>query len=220
MTLIRHCSLWTGAALAKSLGACGDASTRTAKTDNALCSLPAFWNPSGRFVPSVINQRSGLDANPVFASIRTFDPAAGYDAVTFRPCSAPGVRRPSRLCRVLLGPYSRPTPPLAPDARIVVGRYLEDLYCDGNVRHWFLRSRFCVLTARCSPNTYLVFRALRLCLRWRPRAQRAANVLFRANATTCCGASITVTGAVDSRANRRPHGAVPRSPRKACPVSC
>ncbi len=31
--------------------------------------------------------RSGVDSNTVLASIHTFDPAAGYDPMTFQPCS-------------------------------------------------------------------------------------------------------------------------------------
>jgi hypothetical protein len=39
------------------------------------------------------------------------------------------------------------------NAPIVEGRYLEEVYSDGNVRRRLLRSRSCMLIASCSPDT-------------------------------------------------------------------
>ncbi|KAE9408903.1 hypothetical protein BT96DRAFT_985234 [Gymnopus androsaceus JB14] len=57
-------------------------------SDNALCFLQSYWNPSGSYIASNTGGgRSGIDANSVLASIHTFDPAAGCDSLTFQPCS-------------------------------------------------------------------------------------------------------------------------------------
>jgi glucoamylase len=100
MTAVQHCALWKGAALARSLGSCGDARARTARSDTAPCFLQTFFHAFGRFVVSIINPRSEHDANPVLTRLHTFDPAAGCDAATLRPCSAPCAYEPAHSCRV------------------------------------------------------------------------------------------------------------------------
>jgi glucoamylase len=91
--------LWTGAALAKAPGARGGASAWTTKTDTGLSFLQT-GNPFGRFVASNIDQRSELDANPVFARIHAFDSVAGWNAAKFRPCSGTVARTIARPRRV------------------------------------------------------------------------------------------------------------------------
>jgi hypothetical protein len=143
MTAIRYCSLWAVAAFAK----------WTAKTDIALCSLQSFWNPlrtlralghrpalRARREPGLrehphVRPRRRLRRGDVPAMLRTrrsqaFTPMSSHSGAVFPPNAAAGA-----------------------DARIVVGRYLEDVCCDGNVHRWFLRSCCCVLIARCSPDT-------------------------------------------------------------------
>jgi hypothetical protein len=99
------------------------------------------------------DQRSWLDANPVLARSHTFDPAAGCDAAVFRPCSGPDARLHAHSRRVFWGRVPARRRRGRQRAPIVVGRYLEDVYCDGNVRRRFSCSHCYVLIARRSPDT-------------------------------------------------------------------
>nr|GAT57902.1 glucoamylase [Mycena chlorophos] len=84
----QHRALGQGAALAQTLGYTSVADAYTAAADNILCFMQSYWNDAGGFIMANKNGgRSGKDANTVLASIHTFDPAAGCDALTFQPCS-------------------------------------------------------------------------------------------------------------------------------------
>jgi glucoamylase len=76
--------------------------------------------------------RSGIDANTALASIHTFDPAAGCDAVTFQPCSDKALS--SLLVYVdsfrSIYTINNGTPP---NSAVATGRYPEDVYQGGNV---------------------------------------------------------------------------------------
>ncbi|KAK7028135.1 glycoside hydrolase 15 protein [Paramarasmius palmivorus] len=58
------------------------------QAENALRFLQTFWNPSKSYITSNTGGgRSGIDSNSILATIHTFDPNAGCDAITFQPCS-------------------------------------------------------------------------------------------------------------------------------------
>jgi hypothetical protein len=127
---IRHCSLWTGVALTKTPGACGGASAWTTKTDTGLSFQTG--NPFGRFVASNIDQRSELDANPVFARILAFDPVAGCDAGRSDHVleqALASLRAYAKSCGAVFPPSVRGGQKRADRGR----RYLKGVYCDGNV---------------------------------------------------------------------------------------
>jgi hypothetical protein len=99
---IQPCALWTGATRAKALGSCGDTSSWIVKADTALCSLQSFRN-SGHFAASNIDPRFEHDANSVLIRTHPFDPAAGCEAVTFRPSFGPGARKLARPLQAFWG---------------------------------------------------------------------------------------------------------------------
>jgi glucoamylase len=83
--------------------------------------------------------RSGKDSNTNLASIHTFDPDAGCDAVTFQPCSDKALVS----LKVYVDSFRSIYPinsGIASNAAVATGRYPEDVYFNGNVSyfHWLL----------------------------------------------------------------------------------
>ncbi len=76
--------------------------------------------------------RSGKDANTALASIHTFDPAAGCDAVTFQPCSDKALSSLKVYIDTFRSIYSVNSG-IASNAAVATGRYPEDVYMGGNV---------------------------------------------------------------------------------------
>ncbi|KAK4101411.1 carbohydrate-binding module family 20 protein [Parathielavia hyrcaniae] len=131
-----HRALVEGAALAAQL----DTECRACVTvaPHVLCFQQSFWKASGGHVVSNINggeYRSGKDANSILASIHTFDPAVGCDAVTFQPCSDKGLSNHKAYVDSFRSIYTINSG-IPPGKAVAVGRYSEDVYYGGHP--WYL----------------------------------------------------------------------------------
>ncbi|CAE6485537.1 unnamed protein product, partial [Rhizoctonia solani] len=142
---VQHRALRQGAAFATAQGDSTRATTYTTQAANLLCFLQSFWNPTSNFASANVNGgsvvRSGLDANTILASIHTFDPAAGCDAVTFQPCSDAALANHKAVVDSFRGSLYTINSGIASNAAVGVGRYKEDSYYNGNP--WYL----CTLAA-------------------------------------------------------------------------
>lgn len=78
--------------------------------------------------------RSGKDANTVLTSIHTFDAAAGCDAATFQPCSDRALANLLTYVNAFRSIYTVNSG-IAANQGAATGRYPEDSYMGGNVRH-------------------------------------------------------------------------------------
>ena len=76
--------------------------------------------------------RSGKDCNTVLASIHTFDPEAGCDAVTFQPCSDAALSNLVAYVDSFRSIYTINSG-ISSTAAVATGRYPEDTYQGGNV---------------------------------------------------------------------------------------
>ncbi|KAL2160084.1 hypothetical protein VTH06DRAFT_1739 [Thermothelomyces fergusii] len=131
-----HRALVEGAALASQLNT--ECSACIIVAPQVLCFQQSFWNPSGGYVVSNINggyDRSGKDLNSILASIHTFDPAVGCDAVTFQPCSDKALSNHKAYVDSFRGVYAINSG-IAQGKAVAVGRYSEDVYYNGNP--WYL----------------------------------------------------------------------------------
>ncbi|PPQ72654.1 hypothetical protein CVT26_004320 [Gymnopilus dilepis] len=135
-TAVQHRALREGAALASKIGQSSVVSGYTTQAGNILCFLQSYWNPSGGYITANTGGgRSGKDANTALASIHTFDPTAGCDAVTFQPCSDKALSSLKVYVdsfRSIYGVNSG----IASNAAVATGRYPEDVYFNGNP--WYL----------------------------------------------------------------------------------
>ncbi|KAF2106605.1 1, 4-alpha-D-glucan glucohydrolase [Lophiotrema nucula] len=132
-TAAQHRSLIEGIAFGQALDQ--DVSAYESQAPNILCHLQTYWN--GEYVVANVGiqqQRSGVDANTVLASIATFDPEATCDDALFQPCSA----RALANLKVYVDSF-RETYTLNRNANgtaAATGRYAEDVYYGGNP--WYL----------------------------------------------------------------------------------
>ncbi|KAK0487707.1 glucoamylase [Armillaria novae-zelandiae] len=134
-TAVQHRSLREGAALATALGDT-TATQYTTQAANILCFLQSYWNPSSLYMTANTGGgRSGKDANTALASIHTFDPAAGCDAVTFQPCSDKALSSLKVYVDAFRSIYTINSG-IASNAAVATGRYPEDSYMGGNP--WYL----------------------------------------------------------------------------------
>ncbi|KAK0221592.1 glucoamylase [Armillaria fumosa] len=134
-TAVQHRSLREGAALATALGDTA-ATQYTTQAANILCFLQSYWNPSALYMTANTGGgRSGKDANTALASIHTFDPAAGCDAVTFQPCSDKALSSLKVYIDAFRSIYTINSD-IASNAAVATGRYPEDSYMGGNP--WYL----------------------------------------------------------------------------------
>ncbi|KAK0202033.1 glucoamylase [Desarmillaria ectypa] len=135
-TAVQHRSLREGATLATALGDTTLATQYSIQADNILCFLQSYWNPTGLFMTANTGGgRSGKDANTALASIHTFDPAAGCDAVTFQPCSDKALSSLKVYVDAFRSIYTI-NGGIASNAAVATGRYPEDSYMGGNP--WYL----------------------------------------------------------------------------------
>ncbi|THH26533.1 hypothetical protein EUX98_g7660 [Antrodiella citrinella] len=118
-TAVQHRALREGATLAAALG-------QTASS---------YWNSNNYITANTGGGRSRIDANTVLASIHTFDPAAGCDAVTFQPCSDKALASLKVYVDSFRSVYSL-NGGVAVNAAVTTGRYPEDVYMGGNP--WYL----------------------------------------------------------------------------------
>lgn len=78
--------------------------------------------------------RSGKDGNSILGSIHSFDPALGCDALTFQPCSDKALANHKAVTDSF---RSYPiNSGISKGSAVAVGRYIEDVYYDGNP--WYL----------------------------------------------------------------------------------
>ncbi|KAJ6441978.1 glucoamylase precursor [Purpureocillium lavendulum] len=128
-------ALIDGSNLANTLGKSGG--SYAAIAPQILCFLQTFWVSSGGYINANINVnngRAGKDANTILASIHSFDPKLGCDAATFQPCSDKALSNHKvtvdsfRTYKINSG--------LGKGKAAAVGRYIEDVYYNGNP--WYL----------------------------------------------------------------------------------
>ncbi|KAJ7367346.1 glucoamylase [Mycena albidolilacea] len=135
-TAVQHRALREGAALATALGQTSVVANYNTQAANTLCFLQSYWNPTGGYITANTGGgRSGKDANTALASIHTFDPAAGCDAVTFQPCSDRALSSLKVYVDSFRSIYTINSG-IASNAAVATGRYPEDSYMGGNP--WYL----------------------------------------------------------------------------------
>ncbi|KII83020.1 carbohydrate-binding module family 20 protein [Plicaturopsis crispa FD-325 SS-3] len=133
-TAVQHRSLREGAALASKISE--SSSGYSSEADNVLCYLQSYWNATGSYIVSNTGGgRSGIDANSALASIYTFDPEAGCDAVTFQPCSDVALASLKTYVDSFRSLYPI-NDGIDDNAAVATGRYPEDVYQNGNP--WYL----------------------------------------------------------------------------------
>ncbi|GAW02259.1 glycoside hydrolase family 15 protein [Lentinula edodes] len=135
-TAAQHRALRQGAELAKTLSKDDLAESYSTQADNALCFLQSYWNPNGSYITSNTGGgRSGIDANSILASIHSFDPSAGCDALTFQPCSDKALSNLKAYVDSFKTIYGI-NEGFSENEAIATGRYPEDIYMEGNP--WYL----------------------------------------------------------------------------------
>ncbi|KAF8903104.1 glycoside hydrolase family 15 protein [Gymnopilus junonius] len=135
-TAVQHRALREGAILASKIGQSSVVSGYTTQAGSILCFLQSYWNPSvGYITANTGGGRSGKDANTALASIHTFDPTAGCDAVTFQPCSDKALSSLKVYVDSFRSIYGINSG-IASNAAVATGRYPEDVYFNGNP--WYL----------------------------------------------------------------------------------
>ncbi|KND94543.1 Glucoamylase [Tolypocladium ophioglossoides CBS 100239] len=134
-TLGQYRALVGGGSLATALGK--PSSSYTAVAPQILCFLQSFWVSSSGYLDANINVndgRTGKDANTILGSIHAFDVKLGCDAATFQPCSDKALSNHKatvdsfRSYKINNG--------LGKGKAAAVGRYIEDVYFNGNP--WYL----------------------------------------------------------------------------------
>lgn len=78
--------------------------------------------------------RTGLDGNSILGSIHSFDPRLGCDAATFQPCSDRALANHKAVTDSFRGWHINSG--ISSGSAVAVGRYIEDVYFDGNP--WYL----------------------------------------------------------------------------------
>jgi glucoamylase len=134
-TAVQHRALREGVALANVLGHKSIAKGYTTEAQKLLCFLQSYWNPTGYITANTGGGRSGKDANTVLASIHTFDPAAGCDALTFQPCSDRALSNLVAYVDAFRRVYYI-NGEIGEEEPVATGRYPEDVYQGGNP--WYL----------------------------------------------------------------------------------
>ncbi|KAJ4482344.1 glycoside hydrolase family 15 protein [Lentinula aciculospora] len=135
-TAAQHRALRQGATLAKILGKEDLLEKYSTHADNTLCFLQSYWNPDSSYITSNTGGgRSGIDANSILASIHTFDPSAGCDAITFQPCSDKALSNLKVYVDSFRNIYGI-NEGFSDNEAIATGRYPEDVYMGGNP--WYL----------------------------------------------------------------------------------
>ncbi|KAG0141294.1 hypothetical protein CROQUDRAFT_674179 [Cronartium quercuum f. sp. fusiforme G11] len=97
-----------------------------------LCFLQSFWS-DGHVEANinVENNRSGLDASTILASIHTFSPDLGCDERTFQPCSSRALANHKRVVDSFRTIYEI-NRAASSNTPVAIGRYPEDDYYGGN----------------------------------------------------------------------------------------
>ncbi|EXJ58904.1 hypothetical protein A1O7_06334 [Cladophialophora yegresii CBS 114405] len=129
----QHRALVQGALLAEQLNT---TCRPCAQAPQLLCFLQNnFWNASGGYLTANINanqvMRSGINADPILASISVFDANATCDAGDFQPCNSRVLATHKALVDSFRTLYPINNNASAPNA-VLVGRYPEDTYYGGN----------------------------------------------------------------------------------------
>ncbi|PNY28487.1 Glucoamylase [Tolypocladium capitatum] len=128
-------ALVDGSNLATALGKPGG--SYSAVAPQVLCFLQSFWVPSSGYLDANINVnngRAGKDANTLLGSIHAFDAKLGCDAATFQPCSDKALSNHKVTVDSFRG--YKINNGLGEGKAVAVGRYIEDVYFNGNP--WYL----------------------------------------------------------------------------------
>ncbi|KAF2448511.1 carbohydrate-binding module family 20 protein [Karstenula rhodostoma CBS 690.94] len=137
-TAAQYRALIEGARLGKQLQQ--DVSAYESQAPNVFCFLQTFWN--GKYAVANINvkqsgfSRSGIDANTVLASVATFDPEASCDDTLFQPCSSRALANLKQYIDAFRTIYTINKNISASATGVATGRYVEDVYFNGNP--WYL----------------------------------------------------------------------------------
>ncbi|CAI4214426.1 unnamed protein product [Parascedosporium putredinis] len=101
-----------------------------------LCFVQNYWNNAGYMVSNILTSasRSGKDGNSILASIHSYDPRLGCDALTFQPCSDRALANHKAVTDSFRSWTINKNIPQG--TAVAVGRYIEDVYYNGNP--WYL----------------------------------------------------------------------------------
>lgn len=131
-TAVQHKALVEEQAFAEALGQTCEGCT---VAPALLCHLQEYWNGiaivSNYPTANDPKGRSVVDINSVLTAIHVFDPAAGCDDVTFRPCSSRALSNHKVLVDSFRAIYGINQGRTAGKAA-AVGRYQEDVFMGGN----------------------------------------------------------------------------------------
>ncbi|OHF01446.1 glycosyl hydrolase family 15 [Colletotrichum orchidophilum] len=146
-TQSQYRALVEGAALAESLGV---KCTGCELAPDVLCFLQTYWNDEDGYYVANVNtktQRSGKDANVMLGSIAIFDITATCEDPSIQPCHSKSLSnfkvwvdsfRNAKLYPINEG--------IAQGKGVALGRYIEDIYFDGNPWQDFRASGLYLIT--------------------------------------------------------------------------
>ncbi|KAF2755745.1 Glucoamylase [Pseudovirgaria hyperparasitica] len=133
--IAQHRALIEGSAVAKQLGlTCANCDSQAPQV---RCLIQKLWSSSGGYMYADVNAnngRSGKGTNTILASIHSYDQSAACDDATFQPCSS---RALSNL-KVVADSFRsyQINSGIAQGQAVALGRYIEDVYYNGNP--WYL----------------------------------------------------------------------------------
>ena len=114
------------------------------QASSILCFMEAnYWNTTGGYLTADVNvnnvNRSGINNDPLLAAIHTFDATASCDAPGFQPCNSKVLATHKVFVDVFRNLY--PINKNKTTGGVLVGRYPEDIYYDGNP--WYICTLAC-----------------------------------------------------------------------------
>ncbi|KIW31506.1 uncharacterized protein PV07_03151 [Cladophialophora immunda] len=129
----QHRALVQGALLARQLNT---TCQPCAQAPQILCFLQNnFWNATGGYLTADVNVnnvvRSGINSDPILASISVFDANATCNASDFQPCNSKMLATHKVLVDSFRSLYPINNNAQPPNA-VLIGRYPEDTYYGGN----------------------------------------------------------------------------------------
>lgn len=131
---VSYRALVEGDAVASALGQTCDSCTDIAA--ELLCSGDNFWSEDlGYVIGTFADDRCGIDANTLLASVHGFDSGASCDEATLQPCSARALANHKKVTDVFRAMYPINTG-IGRGSGVAVGRYPEDTFFGGNP--WFV----------------------------------------------------------------------------------
>ena len=137
----QHRALSSGGFLAKAIG---ETCVPCQQASEILCFMEAnYWNTTGGYLTADVNvnnvNRSGINNDPILAAIHTFDATASCDAPGFQPCNSKVLATHKVFVDTFRNLY--PINHNKTTGGVLVGRYPEDTYFDGNP--WYICTLAC-----------------------------------------------------------------------------